>query len=260
MFDLNIIRREAERVVARRAVGVRVGVISSYDPATHAVKLTMQPEGIQTGWVSIATDGIGNGFGIYSGPTLGDSVIVAYHEGDKKTPIVIGRLPTNEETPIPTQSGEIIAQSAFDSFIKLLKDGSVTLEDQGGGQIKFDGEGNITVTGAQGQTIDISPQGGIVATDKSGAKISADGSGNVLLQGKAGQQLVIDVNGSIILQGKNGSTVTLAGSGTTTMSGPGGQAITLDTAGNIILTPGNGAKLMLGAASASIPIKLSNNA
>lgn len=226
MFDLNIIRREAERVVARRAVGVRVGVISSYDPATHSVKLTMQPEGIQTGWVSVATDGIGNGFGIYSGPTTGDSVIVAYHEGDKKTPIVIGRLPTNEETPFAVQSGEIAFISAFSSFLKMLQNGSVTLQDQGGASISFDGQGNITATGKAGQTIVM------------------DASGNITLTAKGGNVIVnnLVITGTVTGEGGGAITGALEMAGNVTAGAGGVDSVTLQghkhTANNTSPTPG----------------------
>lgn len=211
MIDLNIVRREAERVVARRAHGVRVGVVSSYDPATHSVKLTMQPEGYQTGWVPIATMGIGNGFGIFCGPTNGDSVVVAYHESDKKTPIVIGRLPTNEETPIAAQSGEFVAQSAFSSFVKLLKDGSVAVQDKSGATLAFDGEGNITVTAKGGQNIAMGSDGDIILTDKSGATIELDGSGKISMTGKAGQSIVMDSSGDIVLTPTGAGKVKLGG-------------------------------------------------
>jgi uncharacterized protein involved in type VI secretion and phage assembly len=224
---------------------VRVGVISSYDPATHAVKLTMQPEGIQTGWVSIATDGIGNGFGIYSGPTIGDSVIVAYHEGDKKTPIVIGRLPTNEETPIPTQSGEIIAQSAFSSFLKLLMDGSVTLQDKGGASIAFDGQGNITATGRAGQSIAFGASGDIILTDKGGATIELDGSGNITLAAAGSGKVTVNnlvITGTVTGAGGGAITGALNMAGNITAGFGGADSVTLQghkhTANNTSPTPG----------------------
>lgn len=172
MDDLvNIFRREAERVVARRAIGVRVGIISSYDPSTHAVKLTMQPEGDQTGWMPIATQGVGNGFGVYSGPTLGESVVVAYHDAEQEAGIIIGRLPTNDETPIETQSGEYIAQTPWGSFVKLLKDGSVAVQDKAGASIVLDGQGNVTLTGKAGASIAFDSSGNIILTPGSGGKV-----------------------------------------------------------------------------------------
>jgi phage baseplate assembly protein gpV len=190
MDDLtNIFRREAERVLARRALGVRVGTISSYDPKTHAVKLTIQPEGIQTGWMPLATQSTGAGFGIFSGPTLGDSVVVAFHDGEPEAGIVIGRLPTNDETPVPTQSGEYIAQTPWGSFIKLLQDGSVTVQDQGGASIALDGQGNITATG------------------KSGATIVIDSSGNITLTADGGNVVVNNLVVTGGITGKNGGPV-----------------------------------------------------
>lgn len=159
---LNLMRREAERVVDRRAAGIRVGLVQSYDPAAHAVKLALQPEGTLTGWLPLSVIGVGNGFGVYVGATTGHAYAAYFHEGDLEAGIIIGRLPTDAETPVSVQSGEIVIQSPTGSLFKLLQDGSVTVQDKNSAQIVMDGSGNITLTGKAGQTITMDATGNII--------------------------------------------------------------------------------------------------
>lgn len=182
---LNIIRREAERVADRRASGIRVGICSSYDPATHSVKLQLQPEGTNTGWMPLAAIGVGSGFGVYVGATTGHAYAAYFHEGDLEAGIIIGRLPTDAEAPVSVQAGEIVLQSPTGSLISLLQSGAVTIQDKGAATVVMDGSGNITLTGKAGQTIVMDSTGNIILTPA--------GAGFVKLGGSAAIQFV-DVN------------------------------------------------------------------
>ena len=161
---LNIVRREAERVVDRRAAGIRIGTVQSYDPKTHAVKLSLQPEGTLTGWLPLSAIGVGNGFGVYVGATTNHAYAAYFHEGDLEAGVIIGRLPTDQEAPIQVQSGEIVIQSPTGSLCKLLQDGSVTVQDKNAATIALDGSGNITLTGKAGQTVKLDASGNITLT------------------------------------------------------------------------------------------------
>lgn len=173
---LNIIRREAERVHERRASGIRIGTVSSYDPVTHSVKLELQPDGDQTGWMPVATGGVGNGCGTFCGPTTGQAFAAYFQEGDLEAGIVIGRLANDEDVPVSVQSGEIIHQTPWGSFVKLLQDGSVTIQDKGGAVIACDGSGNITLTGKAGQTIVMDDAGNIILTPAGTGQIKLGGA------------------------------------------------------------------------------------
>lgn len=177
---LNVIRREAERVVGRQASGIRMGTVSSYDPVTHSVKLELQPDGDQTGWMPICTAGIGNGSGSYHGPSTGQMFAAYFMEGDIETGLIIGRVPNDDDSPISVQPGEIIDQTPWGSFVKLLMDGSVAFQDKAGAKVVLDGSGNITMTGKAGQTIAMDSSGNIILTP--------GGSGKVLLGGSAAVQ------------------------------------------------------------------------
>ena len=176
---LNIIRREAERCIDRRASGLRIGTVQSYDPAAHAVKLQLQPEGTLTGWLPLASIGVGNGFGAYVGATAGQTYAAYFHEGDVEAGVVVGRLPNDSDAAVSTQSGETIIKSPTGSLISLLKDGSITVQDKGGASIAFDGSGDITMTGKAGQTITLDSSGNITLTPGSGGKVQLGGSGGL---------------------------------------------------------------------------------
>jgi hypothetical protein len=48
---LSAVRREIHRAMQKPHKPSRVGLVSSYDPKQHAVKVQLQPEGTQTGWI-----------------------------------------------------------------------------------------------------------------------------------------------------------------------------------------------------------------
>jgi uncharacterized protein involved in type VI secretion and phage assembly len=105
------------------------GIITSYDPAKHAVKVTIQPEGVEVaGWIPLGAIGVGNGFGIVCGPNLGDMVQVAFSESNPAAPRILGRFFSNVNVPPAVPSG--------DTYI-VHKSGSA---------LKFNGDGTITVT------------------------------------------------------------------------------------------------------------------
>ena len=48
---LSAVRREIHRAMQKPHKPSRVGLVSSYDPKQRAVKVQLQPEGTQTGWI-----------------------------------------------------------------------------------------------------------------------------------------------------------------------------------------------------------------
>jgi phage baseplate assembly protein gpV len=142
----NMVRREIQRTIEDRMQG-RVGTVSSYDPDRHAVKMLLQPEEIETGWVPIASPHIGNGFGIVVGPGIGDQMTIGYHEGDLNSPYASGRLFSDDDQPPVAQSGELVLQTQAGVVIKADKTGalSITLNNQA--LTINSGSGQITITG-----------------------------------------------------------------------------------------------------------------
>lgn len=146
----------------------RHGMVTSYDPQKYLAKVMLQPEGQETGWLPIETGHIGSDFGFAigltpgDGKTSGDQVIVRFQEGDLESGKVVQRVHSDEDSPPPVQSGEIVFWSKFkksggdsDSAqggqggtgqqIYLKNDGSLTVTDGNGGIMVFDGNGNCNI-------------------------------------------------------------------------------------------------------------------
>jgi phage baseplate assembly protein V len=127
----------------------RFGIVTSYDPDNYAVKVELQPEGVETGWCPIKTALAGNGFGMYAGPAKGDQAAMIFQEGDALVGICIGFLPSDEDRPPSVPSGEIHAIHKSGAFLKFTNDGKVTLETEAGFFINADTTivGNVDITG-----------------------------------------------------------------------------------------------------------------
>lgn len=144
---VDIVRREVERHMNER-YNSRVGLVSSYDPKTHSIKVLIQPEGQETGWFAIGTQHIGNGWGILAGPQVNDQVEVDFMGGDFEKPRLKGRIHSDQDKPPEVQSGELL------------------FKHEKAGQIYFDKNSNITWTGANGQVVQTDSKGNTNVTLK----------------------------------------------------------------------------------------------
>lgn len=163
MNDLvNLIQREIDRALTSRH-HERVGLVTSYDPKNHAAKVTLQPEGFETGWLPIHGHHVGNGWGMVVGLQVNDQVRVSFQEGDLETGAITARIHSDEDKPPEVKSGEML------------------LKHQSGAQIKFAEDKTLTLTGSKGDTLAHDADGGITATSSGGAiiKANADGSGSI---------------------------------------------------------------------------------
>ena len=143
---LNIIRREAERVYASRH-SKRYGIVTSYNPEKHLAKVTLQPEGQESGWLPIRTSHIGNGWGMVVGLQLRDQVELTPQEGDVESLAITGVVHSDEDKPPMAESGEIYLKHQMGASVKLGKTGSLALTDAGGGTIVMNGSGVVTING-----------------------------------------------------------------------------------------------------------------
>lgn len=156
---LNASRREAERAMHGRAT-VRLGTVSNYDPATYSAKVRVQPEDVETGWLPIATPWVGNGWGMFAAPKVGDVVEVRFQEGGRQAGMIGLRHFGDTLRPLAVPSGEFWLQHASGSFLKFKNDGSVEVHAAGdltatvdgsmtatiGGQTTLTSTGNVTAT------------------------------------------------------------------------------------------------------------------
>lgn len=177
----NLVLGVIERWVGGR-YNERHGVVTSYDPKKYLAKVTFQPEGQESGWLPIETGHIGQGYGIVIGlqpgqggvdqqgqggqagqpsSNQGDQVVVRFQEGDFEGGKIVQRVHSDQDKPPEAKPGEIIIWTKFQKSggpkpdagdggqggdgqkIKLLSDGSLSVEDGNGAKITLDGKGNI---------------------------------------------------------------------------------------------------------------------
>jgi phage baseplate assembly protein V len=135
---LNLVRREAHRVVNQWS-RPRVGLVSAYDPDRHAVRVRLQPEDVESGWIPVTEQHVGNGFGIVMGPNIGDQFEVQFQGSDGETGRILGRLYSNEDRPPRVEAGEVMIRHQSGTRIFLDKNGVITIESNQDFHIKSGG-------------------------------------------------------------------------------------------------------------------------
>lgn len=123
---LNLVRREALRALATSAP-LRLGTIADYDASSYSVKVTLQPDGQSTGWLPLASPWVGNGWGLFLAPAIGEQVIVDFQEANHEAGIAMLRLYDRRNRPLNVPSTEAWLVDARGSFIKLTVDGKLLL-------------------------------------------------------------------------------------------------------------------------------------
>ena len=171
---LNQVRRAAEGAGSTRAT-TRHGTVSSYDPANYAIKVELQPDGTLTGWLPLKSPWVGNGWGLFVAPTIGDAVEVDFQEADGGVGSVGWRFFNDSERPLSVPAGEAWLVHQSGASIKLTNDAELALDDGAGATIILGG-GNITSTGTWTHTGSLSANGiGLTTHHHTGVQ---PGSGN----------------------------------------------------------------------------------
>lgn len=160
----NAMRLQALRVLALKTVSL-IGSVESYDPNRYAAKVTLQPDGILTGWLPIAAQWIGSQWGLYTPPNIGDLCAVEFIDGDLSAGIIVGKFWNNDQQPLAVPSGECWIVHANGQSVKLLNSGALTLDDANGASVSLDGSGNIISQGKWSHTGDMNVDGTIDATN-----------------------------------------------------------------------------------------------
>jgi phage baseplate assembly protein gpV len=127
---LNRVRLEAERV-GRLKGKTRLGTITSYDPANYAVKVMLQPDQTETGFIPLSSPMIGNGWGAFFAPVGGEQVIVEFQEDGHEVPLATLRLFDNKNRPLTVPGSEMWLVHKSGSYLKLTSDGKVALHSAG---------------------------------------------------------------------------------------------------------------------------------
>jgi hypothetical protein len=174
----NYIHREIARAMDRRTRET-VGVVTSYDPEKHAVKVSAQPEDDTLhGWIPIRQAQAGKGYGWHVAPMIGDHLALAFHEDDREAGTIIGAFYNDVKTPLPVQAGECRYKSPFGPDLYFQKDGTVYLKGKDGkSNLTIKPDGTIDMGGADGaSSITVKPDGTIFAKPGGGKLVYLGGT------------------------------------------------------------------------------------
>jgi uncharacterized protein involved in type VI secretion and phage assembly len=157
----NIYSREAQRAHGGRQHKSTLAV-TAYNPKTHSVKGVLLPSMVETGWVPLASQHAGDGYGVMVGPNVGsaddlngDIMDVEFENGDPNTPIAKHKHFTQADNPPEVQSGEILVKHQTGGSTLHKADGSIVTTHKDGGVHQFDKDGNHSlVTKDKNVTID----------------------------------------------------------------------------------------------------------
>jgi phage baseplate assembly protein gpV len=126
----------------------RFAVVTSVDPTRPAARVSLQPEGVITGWLPILSPWVGAGWGLSCPPTPGDQVFVLAQEGDADNGVIIGRAWSDTAHTPQAPSGELWLVHQSGAFLKLANDGAIHIQ------------GNVFITGSLTTTADVSDSHG----------------------------------------------------------------------------------------------------
>lgn len=187
----HLVRGEVERVL-RLQLQPRLGNVIAYDPNRHAARVSLQPEGIETGWIPVHSHFIGNGYGEVAPMTIGQQVKVGFPEYGSNQGVVVGQMyDQRNQVPVAAQgaqAGEWIRVSGTGSLMAATNDGVIRVN--GSAQNQFiaskstiiqDQNGNIILSDANGNTITMQPSGITLATG--GGTMMLDHQGNLHVSG-----------------------------------------------------------------------------
>lgn len=127
-----------------------IGAITGFDPDNWLVTVEIHPAtddspALQTGWIPLTSHWVGNEWGLFLAPNIGDIVGIHYQEGSLQNAYAASLFFNDQRRPVPVPSGEAWLLHGSGSFIKLQNDG--TLSINGDTEINLNGpEINITAS------------------------------------------------------------------------------------------------------------------
>jgi len=107
-----------------------LGIITSVNPSDYTVKVLIQPQDMETGFIPYCTPF----YGFVAPPKGGEQCLVLYHGGNNNVPIAAlliywdnGRVQGQNQSG-DIQPGEILLKNQSGSYIKLSNDGTITIK------------------------------------------------------------------------------------------------------------------------------------
>jgi phage baseplate assembly protein gpV len=123
---INQLRAQALQTQQTTAT-TRRGTVVSYDPNAYAVKVLIQPDEVLTAWIPLKSAWVGNGWGMFCPPSIGDAVELDFQEGDAGVSCVGWRFYNDQDQPLPCPSGEFWLVHQSGSLLKFHNGGDVEL-------------------------------------------------------------------------------------------------------------------------------------
>lgn len=135
---------------------ILLGTVTSYNPTNATVICKIQPEDpgnpefSLSGALPLSSQFVGNGWGMFSAPSIGDQVVIAFEDGNINSGMVIGRLWSNEDVALAVPSQEFWLVHKSGSYIKLTNDGKLSVNgnveiDLTAPTINITANGNVTI-------------------------------------------------------------------------------------------------------------------
>ncbi len=105
----------------------RFGTVTSVNPQAATARVSLQPEGVLTGWLPVLSQWVGKGWGVWCPPSPGDQVFILAQEGDAEHGVIIGRAFSSAQLPPAASVGEFWLVHNSGSSIRLMNDGTVQI-------------------------------------------------------------------------------------------------------------------------------------
>jgi phage baseplate assembly protein gpV len=119
----------------------RFGLVASVDPQRYAVRVSLQPEGVLSGWLPVLSAWVGAGWGMVCLPQPGDQVLVLAQDGEAEHGVVAGAAFSDRARPPEAPVGELWLVHRTGASLRLAEDGTVRVH----GDLHV--EGSVFATG-----------------------------------------------------------------------------------------------------------------
>lgn len=128
-----VARAEVERVLKMQLMP-RYGNVVEWNPDNHSARVSLQPDGETTSWLPVASQWIGNGWGLIAALNPGDQVKVVFPEYGSDQPSIVGRIyDTRNPPPQGTQAGEFYLLHQSGNYFKFTtQDKKILLHNPNG--------------------------------------------------------------------------------------------------------------------------------
>jgi len=114
--------------LAQGAISVsKKGIITNFNPNDWAVKVLLQPEEVLTQEIPLGAPWVGDGWGLFAAPSIGDECLVVSVEGSYNNGFACLLNFNNDERPLPVKSGEFWLVHKTGSFLKLTNNGNLSI-------------------------------------------------------------------------------------------------------------------------------------